>query len=252
MAEKIPRREDFPADVRDQIPEDKLRPGANNFKGTPEPVPLDNPLQWWEYKFGADWRHPRGPGSDIKDYPNHPVVCVSFDDALAYCKWAGKRLPTEAEWEYAARGGLKHAKYTWGDEFKPNGKWMANIWQGDFPVKDLAEDSFHGTAPVKFYPPNGYGLYDMSGNVWEWVQDWYSEAFFATSPKRNPRNDVPDPNNPQGLPCRVIRGGSWLCNDCYCEAYRSAGRQETTPDTATNHTGFRCVKEAAAPAPAAK
>lgn len=243
-AEKVPKPEDFPPEVREDLKPELLKAGANHFKMSPAPVPLDNPLQWWEYKIGSNWRQPDGPGSSIAGKDNYPVVCISFTDAEAYAKWAGKRLPTEAEWERAARGGLERQKYVWGAEFRPGGKWMSNIWQGDFPVKDLAEDGFHGPAPVKSYPPNGYGLYDMSGNVWEWCQDWYSETYYANSPSYNPRNTVPDSQNPAGAPARVIRGGSWLCNDCYCEAYRAAGRQETTPDTASNHAGLRCAKDA--------
>lgn len=244
-AERVPRLEDFPEEVRKDIPTDKLRPGANNFRPCDAPVPLNNPLQWWEYRFGASWRHPDGPDSSIEGKDNWPVVCVSFDDVLAYCQWAGKRLPTEAEWEFAARGGLSQARYPWGNEFKPDGRWMANIWQGEFPVKATEDDGFAGRAPVKSYPANRYGLYDVSGNVWEWTADWYSESFYRTGPAYNPRNTEPSSDNPQGTPCRSIRGGSWLCNDCYCEAYRVAGRQETSPDTATNHTGFRCAKDPA-------
>lgn len=242
-AEKVPKLEDFPPEDRANIHPDMLKPGSNHFKGTPGQVALDNPLQWWEYQFGSNWRQPDGAGSSIAGKDNYPVVCVSFADAEAYAKWAGKRLPTEAEWERAARGGREQQKYSWGHEFRPGGKWMTNIWQGEFPVKDTAEDGFHGPAPAKSYPPNDYGLYDMSGNVWEWTVDWYSETFYASSPAHNPVNTVPDSNNPQARPCRTIRGGSWLCNDCYCEAYRAAGRQETTPDTSSNHAGFRCVKD---------
>jgi formylglycine-generating enzyme required for sulfatase activity len=242
-AEQTPKLEDFPPEDRPNIPVDKLKPGANYFTGTTEPVPLNNPLQWWEYRLSSNWRQPDGPGSSIAGKDSHPVVCISFIDAQAYCQWAGKRLPTEAEWERAARAGAEQQRFIWGAEFRPGGRWMANTWQGEFPVKDSAEDGFHGPAPVKSYPPNAWGLYDMAGNVWEWTEDWYSESYFASSPQYRPKNTVPDNQNPQGRPCRVIKGGSWLCNDCYCEAYRPSGRQEASPDTATNHCGFRCVKD---------
>ena len=242
-AEKVPKLEDFPAEDRQYLTPDKLKPGANHFKKTASAVPLDNPLQWWEYKHGSNWRQPDGPGSSIAGKDTHPVVCVSFFDVEAYAKWAGKRLPTEAEWERAARGGKEQQKYVWGNEFKPGGKWMANIWQGEFPTKDTAEDGHHGPAPVKSFSANDYGLYDMSGNVWEWTQDWYSTTYFAGGATYNPKNTVADANNPAGAPARSIRGGSWLCHDCYCEAYRAAGRQETTPDTASNHMGFRCARD---------
>jgi formylglycine-generating enzyme len=241
-AEKVPLREDFPADVRDAIPADKLVPGANRFKPTSEVVPLDNPLAWWEYKAGANWRQPEGPGSSIEGRELAPVVCVSYFDVEAYCAWAGRMLPTEAEWEFAARGGLSEQTYPWGDVFRPDGKWVMNVWQGTFPMTDSKDDGFAGIALVKQFPANGYGLYDMSGNVWEWTRDWYSTTYYQNSPEYNPVNTEPDSNNPQGMPCRTIRGGSWLCNDCYCEAYRCAGRMETSPDTATNHCGFRTVK----------
>ncbi len=240
-AEKIPRMEDFPEEVRDQIDPSMLKPGANNFRPSAEPVPLDNELAWWEYMKGANWRKPMGPdGPGARD--GDPVVCVNWDDAAAYAKWAGKRLPTEAEWEFAARGGLAGKKFIWGDEMKPDGKWVMNIWQGDFPVSNDAADGFPALAPVKSYPPNGYGLYDMAGNVWEWTTDWYDSNYYATSPEYNPKGPVPSASNHQGAASKLIRGGSWLCNDCYCEGYRPSARQFTTPDTASNHLGFRCVK----------
>lgn len=240
-AEKTPRKEDFPANIRDQLVDAMMQPGANNFRCSDHPVPLDNELVWWEYMKGASWKMPMGPkGGPARD--TDPVVCVNWDDASAYAKWAGKRLPTEAEWEFAARAGLSGKGYVWGDEMNPGGKWMGNTWQGEFPVKDAAEDGFHGLAPVKSFPANGYGLYDISGNAWEWTADWYGERYYAESPEYNPKGAAPSSENHQGAPSKLIRGGSWLCNDCYCEGYRPAARQFTTPDTASNHLGFRCVR----------
>ena len=240
-AEKTPKKEDFPPEIRPQLDESMLQPGANNFRPTPEPVPLDNELAWWEYMKGASWRKPFGPeGAGAEE--NNPVVCVNWADASSYAKWAGKRLPTEAEWEFAARGGLSEKKFIWGDSMKADGKWMMNIWQGDFPAKNSAEDGFPGLAPVKSFPANGYGLHDMAGNVWEWTADWYDSNYYAISPEYNPKGAAPSADNHQGQPSKLMRGGSWLCNDCYCEGYRPAARQFTTPDTASNHLGFRCVK----------
>ena len=241
LAEKAPSAADFPnADPA------LLKPGANHFVGTKEAVSSFEggaELQWWEYKVGSSWKSPDGPGSSIEGKLNSPVVCVSWDDAVAYAKWAGKRLPTEAEWEFAARGGLEQKEFVWGDEMTPGGKYQSNIWQGEFPNKDTAEDGFHGVSPVKSYAANGYGLFDMSGNVWEWVSDWYADDYYTRSPVNNPPGSEPVSDPEQGQPCKVIRGGSWLCNDCYCGGYRPGARQRTTPDTSSNHTGFRCVKD---------
>ena len=188
----------------------------------------------WAKSDGADWRHPWGPKSNAK--PNEPVVHVSYADAMAYAMWAGKRLPTEAEFEFAARGGLDQKTYAWGDELRPNGKHGANIWQGRFPDRDEATDGFPGPAPVGSFPANGYGLYDISGNVWEWCHDWFAPDYYASSPKENPKG--PDRGTE-----RVIRGGSWMCSENYCVGYRAAARNQTAPDSGLNNLGFRCVKD---------
>jgi formylglycine-generating enzyme required for sulfatase activity len=227
-----------------------LVPGSLVFTPTSQPVPLDDLSAWWRWVPGAWWRHPEGPSSDIKGRENHPVVQVSWDDAVAYAKWVGKRLPTEAEWEFAARGGLEGKRYPWGDEFRPNGNYMANTWQGLFPVRNTAEDGFVGTSPVKSFPPNGYGLYDMAGNVWQWCSDWYRvDAFTQLATELTSKSvcrdtggpaeswDPADPNAPK----RVVKGGSFLCNPSYCESYRPSARRGTPPDTGSSHTGFRCV-----------
>ncbi len=243
QAERTPRAEEFP-DADPAL----LKPGANHFVGTTHSVEQftgEAEFQWWEYKIGADWRHPDGPQSEITQRADYPVCCISWDDADAYTKWANKRLPTEAEWEYAARGGLASQPYVWGKELKPGGKWMCNIWQGEFPNADSAEDGYHGLAPVRSFPANGYGLYEISGNVWEWINDWFAPDYYLRSPASNPpgSSPVPDYQRGAGAPCKVIRGGSWLCNDCYCGGYRPAARQWTTRDTSSNHTGFRCVRD---------
>jgi len=190
----------------------------------------------WILVDGADWRHPEGPESSIEGRMDHPVVHVSWDDAAAYCAWAGKRLPTEAEFEYAARGGLEDAEYPWGDEFNPKGEFRANTWQGVFPEADLDQDGFSGVAPAKSFPPNGYGLYDIAGNVWEWVYDWYDPDYYAVSPTDNPRG-------PKDGKEKVQRGGSWLCSQNYCQGYRVASRMKTAPDSGLNNLGFRCAAD---------
>lgn len=238
VAERKPKPEDLPG-----VPADKLVPGSLVFHSPAQTVPLNDVSQWWEFVPGADWRHPEGPGSDLKGRENHPVVQVCYEDAIAYAKWAGKRLPTEAEWEYAARGGLTQEPYVWGKEFHPGGKWMANTWQGRFPNANSKEDGFVRTSPVRSFPPNGFGLYDMAGNVWEWCSDWYRPDYYAHSPRKNPQgpSDSFDPDEP-GLPKRVQRGGSFLCTDQYCSRYMPGGRGKGATDTGASHIGFRCVR----------
>ncbi len=204
---------------------------------------LDDHKQWWQPVNRASWRHPEGPKSDLKGREKHPVVHVCYEDALAYCKWAKKRLPTEAEWEFAARGGLDRKRYYWGDEAEPGGKCMANIWQGTFPVENTSKDGHQGTAPVASFPANGYGLHDMSGNVWEWCGDWYTPDYYGKGPKRNPQGPEAsfDPHEP-GVPKRVQRGGSFLCCDNYCVRYMAGARGKGEPTSAASHVGFRCAR----------
>jgi len=191
---------------------------------------------WWCKVEGAFWYSPEGPGSHIDDRMDHPVVHVSWNDAIAYCKWAGKRLPTEAEWEYAARGGLEQKLYPWGDELTPNGEHYCNIWQGTFPEKNTMRDGYLGTAPARSFPPNGYGLYNMVGNVWEWVNDWFSPAYYQESPYLNPKG-------PKRGTRRCTRGGSYLCHKSYCNRYRVAARSSNTPDSSAGNMGFRCAAD---------
>jgi sulfatase modifying factor 1 len=228
-------------------PFDGAPPGAGVFDGSkcPRGELCRDCRNWWDYRVGACWRHPEGPGSDLRGREKHPVVHIAWEDAMAYARWAGKRLPTEAEWERAARGGLEGKRYYWGDELRPGGKWMANIWQGDFPSENSGQDGFVGTAPVKSFPPNAYGLYDMAGNVWEWCADWYRPDYYAISPKNNPQGP-PSSIDPDGRdePKRVQRGGSFLCSDTYCNRYRAGARGQGEPKTGLSHTGFRCVRSA--------
>jgi sulfatase modifying factor 1 len=244
IAERVPRAEDFP-----DAPPENLVAGSVVFSPPGRAVALDNHLQWWSYVKGANWRQPTGPGSSIDGRGNYPVVHVAYDDAAAYAKWAGNRLPTEAEWEFAARGGLSGELYPWGSAFRREGQWMANSHQGHFPNEDTAEDRFHGIAPVAQFPPNGYGLHDVGGNVWEWVSDWYRADYYATLATagltRNPRGPDTsfDPSEP-GTAKRVHRGGSFLCTDQYCSRYMVGTRGKGDPSTGTNHLGFRTIKPA--------
>ena len=239
-----------PADYPDADP-DLLVPGSGVFRMPPGPVPMDDVMNWWAWVPGASWRHPEGPGSTLDGRERHPVTHVAFADAVAYAAWAGKALPTEAEWERAARGGLEGAVYTWGDEATPKGRPMANTWQGRFPWENLCEDGFAGTSPVRSFPPNGYGLYDMAGNVWEWTVDEVASRPAASEPAagrgcvlRSGRriSGRPRRGRPPAGPTRlIIKGGSHLCAPSYCLRYRPAARQLETPDTSTSHIGFRCI-----------
>ena len=244
LAEKPADAADYPG-AKPEL----LSPHSVVFRKTPGPVDMRNAYHWWTYVAGADWRHPRGPGSSLQGLWRHPVVHVAFEDAEAYAKWAGKELPTEAEWEFAARGGLEGAPYVWGDDYMPGGKPMANTWQGEFPHQNLLEDGFEWTAPVGSFPPNGYGLHEMAGNVWEWTTDWYQvhgKIQHACCTLDNPRGGEPeeslDPRTPDvRIPRRVMKGGSYLCAPNYCQRYRPAARMAQPIDTSTCHIGFRCV-----------
>ena len=240
VAERPPDPKDFPPDT----PRDKLVPGSLVFRPPIAAVPLDNVQGWWVYVPGACWNHPDGPDSDLKGKDDYPVVHVCYEDAATYARWAGKRLPTEAEWEYAARGGLDQKEFAWGDEMYPHGHHMANTWgNGNFPNQNLAEDGYPGLAPVASFPPNAFALYDMSGNVWEWCADWYRPDYYAHSPEKNPQgpDSSLDPDEP-GAKKRVHRGGSFLCSDQYCGAYRPGVRGKGEINSSTSHLGFRCVK----------
>jgi formylglycine-generating enzyme required for sulfatase activity len=245
VAERKPRAEDFPG-----APPENLIAGAVVFSPPDHSVPLNDHFQWCSYTPGANWKHPEGPKSSLKGSEKYPVVDIAYEDAEAYAKWAGKRLPTEAEWEFAARGGLSGKAYVWGDEFRPAGKWMANTFQGNFPNKDTGEDGHAGVAAAASFPPNGYGLYDMAGNVWQWISDWYRPDYYrelaATGEvARNPQGPSTsyDPAEPRE-PKRVMRGGSFLCTDQYCSRYMVGTRGKGEVSTGTNHLGFRCAKDA--------
>jgi sulfatase modifying factor 1 len=253
----VAERELDPAAYPNADPE-MLVPGALVFRNSRRPVDLSDFRNWWAYVPGASWKHPEGPESSIAGRENHPVVQVAYEDALAYAQWAGKTLPTEAEWEFAARGGLLAAEFAWGDAFKPEGRHLANTWQGEFPWQNLREDGYEGTAPVKSFPPNGYGLFEMTGNVWEWTSDWYRDrhkkphAHKACCAPVNPRGPSVehsfDPCAPKiRIPRKVIKGGSFLCAPNYCRRYRPAARYPQMIDTATCHIGFRCIVREQAP-----
>lgn len=227
-------------------PDEMLEPGTLVFTPPARPVPLNDMRGWWRWVKGAGWRRPEGPGSGLERRMDHPVVQVSWEDASAYAAWVGKRLPTEAEWEYASRGGLEGKRYPWGDDPRPGGRFMANFYQGVFPVHDEAEDGFAGTSPAGAFPANGYGLFDMAGNAWQWCGDWYRpDAHAGAAPDEvrvNPRGPETgwDPREPR-TPKRVVKGGSFLCHPSYCESYRPSARRGLPPDTGMGHTGFRCA-----------
>jgi len=244
MAERAPDPADYPG-ARPEL----LVPFSAVFIAPPHRVSLADPHNWWTPVPGADWQHPQGPGSSIRSKPDHPVVHVAWADAAAYADWAGKAIPTEAEWELAARGGLDGAEFAWGDEFNPGGEWMANTWQGEFPLHDAGEDGYRGTSPAGAYPANGYGLFDMIGNVWEWTSDWYT-GYATPAPAcctgatagrgASPEHSI-DPHDPARIPRKVIKGGSHLCAANYCRRYRPAARMAEPVDTSTSHLGLRLV-----------
>ena len=246
IAEIVPKAEDYPGALPHM-----LKAGSLVFSPPTHPVDLADWSQWWSFIFGASWRKPYGPGSSIKGLDDHPVVHVAYRDAEAYARWAGKELPTEAEWELAARGGLEDAEFAWGDELEPGGRQMANTWQGEFPHENVAQRAYKRTTPVGAFPPNGFGLHDMIGNVWEWTTDWFAQRHEADALKtccipENPRGgreeESFDPRQPQiRIPRKVIKGGSHLCAPSYCRRYRPAARHAQPVDTSTSHVGFRCI-----------
>jgi formylglycine-generating enzyme len=242
VAERTPRAEDLPG-----VSHEDLVPGGVVFAAPLHAVTLDNYLQWWSFVEGASWRHPAGPNSNIKGKENYPVVMIAYEDAAAYAKWAGKRLPTEAEWEFAARGGMSGKPFVWGDTFRPSGKWMANTFQGHFPDKNTDQDGYAGVSPVAHYAPNQYGLFDMAGDVWQWTSDWYRPDYYQQLASvggviRNPAGPDAsfDPEEPN-VPKKVHRGGSFLCTEQYCSRYIVGTRGKGDINTAANHLGFRCV-----------
>jgi len=251
LAEIAPDAAEYPG----ALPE-MLYAGSLVFVKPPGPVDLHDIAHWWAFMKGADWRHPQGPDSSLAGLDDYPVVHVSYADAEAYAAWAGKALPTEAEWEFAARGGLDGAEFAWGDELTPGGQFMANTWQGEFPWQNLGADGFEGTSPVRAFPPNGYGLYDVIGNVWEWTSDWYTAGHaqgedsccVPSNPRGGREEDSFDQNEPEiRIPRKVLKGGSHLCAPNYCRRYRPAARFPEPIDTSTSHVGYRCISRAQAP-----
>ena len=244
LAERMANQADYP-----EAKPEMLAPSSSVFKKPSRPVDLRNPYNWWFYVRGASWRHPRGPASSINKLRDHPVVHVAFEDAQAYASWTGKELPTEAEWEFAARGGIDGAEFVWGNEFTPGGKHMANTWQGEFPISNTCDDAYEWTAPVGSFAANGFGLYDMAGNVWQWTTDWYQEHSRLKSPcctARNPRGGEREASYDALEPTlkiarKVTKGGSFLCAPNYCQRYRPAARMSQPVDTSTCHLGFRCI-----------
>ena len=251
-AEIAPDPKDYPG-----MPPEMAHAGSLVFEPTAGPVNLHDPQAWWRFAFGAQWRHPTGPESSLAGLDDHPVVHVAYADAKAYAKWAGKTLPTEAEWEFAARGGLAEAEFAWGDELAPGGAMLANYWQGRFPYENSLQDGFLRTSPVGSFPANGYGLVDMIGNVWEWTSDWWSlpqaerkapgarakgDCCVPANPRGGRERESRDPATPQlAIGRRVIKGGSHLCAESYCQRYRPAARHPEAVDTSTSHLGFRCI-----------
>ncbi|MGH6861224.1 MAG: formylglycine-generating enzyme family protein [Phyllobacterium sp.] len=252
VAERLPDPKDYPGALPHM-----LYAGSLVFRKKPGPVDLRNPAEWWDFIKDASWKRPLGPKSGLFKKDGHPVVHVAYEDALAYARWSGKELPTEAEWEYAARGGIEDAEYAWGNAFAPGGKPMANTWQGEFPRENLLDDGFERTSPVGAFPANGYGLHDMIGNVWEWTTDWWSShhqnsgsCCIPRNPRGGPEAESFDEHQPAILiPRKVVKGGSHLCAPNYCRRYRPAARHAQPVDTSMGHIGFRCIVRVAADSP---